>query len=101
MPDLRMYEAKTIRGHILKILKTNYPYEAGDKLLTEILNDAGYSVTPSQVNGYLAYLKEKEYIELRELNLEEMGIYRQMARLTADGIDLIEGNIPADPGVDL
>ena len=45
------------------------------------------------------YLREKGYIAIEEA--ECLGVSRKLAKLLPKGIDLIEGNIPPDVGVDL
>ncbi|MDR3561892.1 MAG: hypothetical protein P4N59_10725 [Negativicutes bacterium] len=93
--------SREIRGHILRVLDTSYPFPAGDHLIAEILTDAQYCCSPPQVKVHLVYLKEKGYVELSEVSSEELGITRCLAKLTANGKDLLEGSIPSDPGVDL
>lgn len=90
-------EAKVVRGEIIKILKRNYPYQTGDKLISDILLDLQYSVSPAVVSGYLTYMEEKGYVSVEKV--KAYGVERVLAKLTPKGIDLMEGNIPADPGV--
>lgn len=97
MELLDAVSAKEIRGQIVGILKRNYPYQTGDKLINEILQDMQYIVSPPVVSGYLTYLEEKGYIESE--NVAAYGVARRLVKLTPKGIDLIEGNIDADPGV--
>lgn len=97
MELLDAVSAKEIRGQIVGILKRNYPYQTGDKLINEILQDMQYIVSPAVVSGYLTYLEEKGYIESE--NVAAYGVARRLVKLTPKGIDLIEGNIGADPGV--
>jgi hypothetical protein len=98
---LNNMEIKIIRGRILKTLKTNYPYPAGSELLSSILTDAQYNISPPQVNAQLIYLEEKGYIEMKKAEIPGMNISRNLSKITPKGIDLLEGNIKADPGVDL
>ncbi len=91
---------RIIRGRILKILNTNYPYSAGEELISNILTDAQYNISPPQVHVQLTYLEEKEYIELEFI--EVPGVHRRVtAKITPKGIDLLEGNLETDPGVDV
>lgn len=90
-------EAKEVRGEILKILKRNYPYQTGDKLIADILMDIQYSVSPATISGHLTYMEEKGYVKTEKV--KAYGVERVLAKLTPKGIDLTEGNIPADPGV--
>ena len=97
MELLDAVSAKEIRGQIVGILKRNYPYQTGDKLINEIRQNMKYIVSPAVVSGYLTYLEEKGYIESE--NVAAYGVARRLVKLTPKGIDLIEGNIDADPGV--
>ena len=99
MTTMEGHTSREIRGRIMKILKLNYPQQTGDKLIAEILLDAQYSTTPAAVETQLIYLREKGYIALEEA--ECLGVSRKLAKLLPKGIDLIEGNIPQDVGVDL
>ena len=99
MTTLEGHTSREIRGRIMKILRLNYPQQTGDKLIAEILLDAQYSTTPAAVETHLVYLREKGYIALEEA--ECFGVSRKLAKLLPKGIDLIEGNIPPDVGVNL
>lgn len=85
----------------MKILDINYPELTGDHLIAEILTDVQYCCSPPQVKVYLAYLAEKGYVQLRDVDMPDIGVKRCLAKLTARGKDLLEGSIDADPGVDL
>lgn len=98
---MKAYEARAIRGRIMKILDINYPQLTGDHLISEILTDVQYCCSPPQVKAYLVYLQEKGYVELRDVDAPDIGIKRCLVKLTARGKDLLEGSIDADPGVDL
>lgn len=93
--------SKDIRGKILRALQINYPYTVGDQLLTDILQDAQYQISPQIVEGHLVYLEGKEYIEVVKVEVKGLGLVRHLAKLTPKGVDLLDGNIPADPGVRL
>ena len=94
-------QTRIIRGRILKILKTNYPYPTGSELISDILTDNQYKISPPQVQAQLIYLKEKEYIEIVENDIDGINLTSTMAKITTKGIDLLEGAIKKDPGVRL
>ncbi|SHJ59984.1 hypothetical protein [Desulfofundulus thermosubterraneus] len=96
---LEKYEARIVRGHIMQILKVAYPGPASVELLEVTLNDRSCPTSPAVLNGYLAYLAEKGYITRWEEKDDILGVTRTLVKLTATGVDLLEGNIPADPGV--
>lgn len=99
MSGLARYEARVIRGHIMQILKVAYPGPATLEVLEITLSDRACPTSPAVLNGYIAYLAEKGYVTTWEAGDEILGISRTMVKLTATGIDLLEGNIPPDPGV--
>jgi hypothetical protein len=96
---VKSHEFKEIRGWILKILYNNLPGYGGDQLISSLLNEAGYEVSPLQVQGHFRYLADKDYVELKNPEIEELGLTRHLAKLTSKGVDLVEGNLPDDPGV--
>lgn len=96
---MQAHEAREIRGWILRILNYNYPESLSVEAITLTLGKLEYSVTSFAVAGFIDYLEEKGYLESRQVEVPEAGIARRVVRLTARGKDLVEGNIPADPGV--
>lgn len=91
---------KEIRGWVLRMLYNNLPEFTGDKLIYEILMEGGFSITLPLVQGHLRYLEEKGYLELQTASVPELGMTRLLAKLTSKGVDLVEGTIPEDPGVE-
>lgn len=96
---LERYEARIVRGHIMRILKVAYPGPATLELLEVTLYDRAYPTSPAMIKGYVTYLEEKGYVTVREEKDDVLGVTRTLVKLTATGIDLLEGNVPADPGV--
>lgn len=92
-------EARIIRGRILKILELAYPDELGEEMLSLTLNDMEYNVSPAVLRGYIDYLEDKGYVECHDIEDRDLRVSRHVARLTAKGKDLLEGNIDPDPGV--
>ena len=101
MHNINKIEGREIRGRILKVLDATYPHPASTQLLSDTLTDAQYCCSPSQVKVHLAYLEEKGYVSNQTVEVEELDMRRDIARLTAKGKDLLEGNIPEDVGVKL
>lgn len=90
-------EVKEVRGFILNILNLQYPSPASDRLISLTLNDSRLDGSLPQIRRHLQYLEDGQYITTEEAH--ELGIQRTMATITKKGIDLLEGNIPDDPGV--
>lgn len=98
---MNKYQSKEIRGRILKILQVSYPDPAGDHLISDMLSEAQYRITPEEVKFHMDYLEGKEYIKTEQICLKGIGLTRIMAKLTPKGIDLMEGNIDPDAGIEV
>ena len=98
---MNKYQNKEIRGKILQILKVNYPDPAGDQLISDMLTDTMYDVTTDDVKVHLSYLEGKGYIKTEKVENKILKMSRTIAILTPEGIDLLEGNIAADAGVEV
>jgi len=91
--------SRVLRGRILKVLEIDYPRELSVDFVALTLSENGFPITPSLLEGHVAYLEEKGYLESRRVGVDEAGIERRVIRLTARGKDLLEGSIEPDPGV--
>jgi len=89
---------KQVRGYILKVLKLSYPHPLGSNVIDTCLVDAAMSVSPTQLQGHLQYLAERQYLCLKKTTLEITGTVIYLVTLSAKGIDLLEKTI-SDPGV--
>lgn len=89
---------KQLRGHILKVLKLSYPHPLGSNVIDTCLVDVGMPVSPTQLQGHLRYLAERQYLCLKKATLEVTGTVIYLVTLSAKGIDLLEKTI-TDPGV--
>lgn len=99
------------RGAILRILAENEGISRaiGMGLLLRTLDNLGISLSMREVALRLVYLEGKGYVTLvRRHNLTGWDRFKRgagrpddllSARLTPTGDDLVERNIPADPGV--
>lgn len=90
---------KELRGRILKALNTEFPASLSVEMLLIALRAARYNCTPGQLKTHLAYLSEKGYLTIQSVGVWEMDLARDMVKLTADGVDVVAGNIPPAPGV--
>ena len=90
---------RLIRGRILKLLRAvNLNHIAAD-VLVATLTGCGHRLTIESLLAILQYLVDKSYVEVREATVEGVGSVTT-ARITAEGIDLLEGSVE-DPGVAL
>lgn len=96
---IKVKENKRQRGFILRLLETNYPHPIMDTVLVSCLIEDGAIINPD-VSKSLAYLEDGEYITCNAVDLNSIRKKAVLVRLTAKGIDLLEGTID-DPGVDV
>jgi len=90
-------ENREVRGWILRICERAQPYGASFKVIETALLESGFHMTPSELKSHLLYLEHKGYIHRQEY--EKNNVKRRVNFITPQGIDLIEGNVPCDPGV--
>lgn len=86
-----------LRGQLVKFLHSIYP----DGIPENVIVHAFYEYNKQQeIVSALEYLCEKNYVEKKEIAhpYKERDFVRWF-KITANGIDLIEGNIPQDAGV--
>lgn len=91
-------DGRLLRREILRILDVAYVQGATVELIAISLVDGGYAVTETEVVEHLVYMRDKGYVEMKEVEARGLG-KRQWARLTPQGKDLLEGNSPDDPGI--
>jgi hypothetical protein len=92
-------KANVLRGILLRLLKEVYPDGLNE---IEIIGIEYQYYKPDEVRPALSYLTDKGYL----LRCESPHPYKQLEKiigykLLPPGIDLLEGNIDADPGITL
>lgn len=91
------------RGRVLKIADKTYGTHRRGGVSNEVialtLNDMHLPASSGVLRGHCEYLMDKGYVEIEEIKDDLGGGY--IVTLTAKGVDLLEGNIPADPGVEV
>ena len=97
--SVQRHEDKEVRGRILKVLDLEFPRAMSLQMIVFALQSARYNCAPGQVQAHLAYLEQKGYVRTEDVGLEDLDLRREMISLTVQGKDLVEENIPADPGV--
>lgn len=96
------------RGLVLRILKAHADRrrDRGDHISTycaedylqQVAANQGYPMLIEKLRGHLYYLRDKQLVKFHEVK-DGHRIAGLMWRITAGGVDLIEGNVPADPGI--
>lgn len=92
---------KSIRGWILRVLHISHPVPLNERNVYLTMNDIMPEITEKDVASEMSYLRDKAYVEsiLKRIPLlqEEMWLHK----ITSKGIDLMERNLPEDPGVEV
>ena len=91
--------AELIRGKILYYLSLIYPQAATLPLLQGELDIFGYPVPTDELNGFVAYLAEKAFISLEKIRGPVARRSITLVKITAKGIDYLDGRLPSDDGV--
>jgi hypothetical protein len=93
---------REIRGYIMRSLAKGFNYSLLQRQLVRIMTDEGVVLSPD-ISAYLEYLVEGGYIKFTNERVKAHSAYRDDAviKLTKAGIDLIEGSINDDPGIEI
>jgi len=88
-----------IRGKILYYLGLIYPQAATLPLLQGELDIFGYPVPLEELNFHIAYLTEKGLVAVELVRGPRSRREIPLVKITAQGIDYVDGRLPADEGV--
>lgn len=91
------HEYRITRGEILRMLYRMYPDAVGDN----VLKSTFIWVTVGVLDGHVAYLVESGYARREAIDHKkfEFSTAEYILKITPKGIDLLEGNIEPDPGI--
>jgi len=92
-------QKELIRGKILYYLKLIYPQTATLPLLQAELDYFGYPIPLEELSFHIAYLCEKGLIDLEEVRGPYSPRNISMVKITARGIDFLDGRLPNDEGI--
>lgn len=92
------HEYRIARGEILRMLYRQYPGQIGDNLMRATF----VWMTPGQIDGHAAYLVDQQYATREEVDRRkyEMSTALYLLRIAPKGIQLLEREIEADPGIE-
>ncbi len=94
---IKEHENRLIRGRVLALLRVQgFSHVAAD-VLVATLAGCGHQLDINKLLTILQYLVDKGYVEVRREEIEGVGPITT-ARITARGVDLLEGSTD-DPGV--
>ena len=88
---------RLIRGRVLKLLRAVDFHHLAADVLVATLAGCGHQLNIQELLGILQYLVDKGYVEVHREEIEGVGPITT-ARITARGVDLLEGSTD-DPGV--
>ncbi|MFT9496363.1 hypothetical protein [Anaerosolibacter sp.] len=94
-------EIKKQRGWVMRILDRIYPDGLDQNTIKKQLIDLQFTPSEFDIRGIIAYLEDKENGYIKSQKVGSHGFERTIIMLTAKGKDLLEGNEPPDPGVDI
>jgi hypothetical protein len=92
-------QKELIRGKMLYYLKLIYPQTATLPLLQAEMDYFGYPIPLEELSFHLAYLREKGLVELEGVRGPHSPRSINMVKITARGIDMLDGRLPADEGI--
>jgi repressor of nif and glnA expression len=87
--ELAMQRHNRVRELILRAACTRYPQSLDSEELRANLADRGYPMRTRDLDFYLAYLKEREYLRLEKKPQYEI----TLITITARGIDALDRRI--------
>ncbi len=93
---VELAEKEMARKEILEICRQSIPLGADGKVLQAVLRKSGYELTEQQVDEQLYYLQGRKLVELQDASSRTLGIRRTIARITPEGMDVLEGNGTAE-----
>ena len=99
--SLEITKRKKARGAMLGLLAESYPTGIASGVMERLLAEAGISQA-HELPRLVEYLKDKKYIIVsvpEEPDVRPLPP-NTLLELSAHGVDLLEGSIPDDPGVD-
>lgn len=82
---------KERRDTVLEILNANHPYGVGNMVIEKLVAEAGFESSEKQVESDLGYLEDKGFVKIETVGNKQYGMKRMLAKLTAAGMDHIEG----------
>jgi len=103
MSDINQLTAithKRARGFILKCLNYYPSDDINTLIIADFVRNCGCACTDSEVLAHIDYLQSKGYVEKKTISDKRVADFSTtVAQITPMGIDLLEANIPEDPGI--
>lgn len=97
--EMSLRRKEVVRGKVLFYLNLIYPQSATIPLLQAEMDYFGYSLPLEELSAHIAYLTEKGMVQIESLRGPYSPRSSQRVKITARGIDYLEGRLPPDDGV--
>ena len=92
-------QKELIRGKMLFYLQLIYPQTATLPLLQAEMDYFGYPIPIEELSFHVAYLTEKGLVQVEGVSGPHVQRNTRRVKITAHGIDYLDGRVPADEGV--
>ena len=92
--DLEQKSREEARWRMLRVIDAGRPIAVSEQIIWRVLTDIKLALSLNAVRRELAYLRD-----LGLLELEGEGQETWFAKLTANGVDVVEYNFPSPAGV--
>jgi len=91
------HDYRIARGEILRMLYRMYPDAVGDN----VIESTFIWITPGVIKGHVQFLIDSGYATREEVDHEKYAFStaNYILKIVPKGIDLLEGNIEKDPGI--
>lgn len=92
--DLEQKNREEARWRMLRVIDAGRPIAVSEQIIWRVLLDIKLALSLNAVRRELAYLRDLGLVEL-----EGEGSETWFAKLTANGVDVVEYNFPSPAGV--
>lgn len=92
--DTEKIRRETIRWHILVCVNSGAPHPVAESLILSAIQSIPVECTALELRKQLDYLEDRKLLDLAR---HEGAPWT--AELTRNGVDFVEYNIPAEPGI--
>ncbi|MDO8432053.1 MAG: hypothetical protein Q7S58_06530 [Candidatus Binatus sp.] len=92
--DLAQRQREEARWRMLRVVDAGRPIAVSEQIIWRVLSDIKLGLTQVGVRRELSYLRDSGLLELEGEDTQTW-----FAKLTANGVDVVEYNYPAPAGV--
>jgi hypothetical protein len=92
--DLEQKQREEARWRMLRVVDAGRPIAVSEQIIWRVMVDIKLSLSLNTVRRELAYLRDLGLVELEGENAETW-----FAKLTSNGVDVVEYNFPSPAGV--